>query len=83
LYEALLGWRYLYRGKRSPVVLWGLLGSLVVTAIGAAMFLMSGKPSPTGVAILTLGALAAISFGLLRLFSVFTTVSVASPSCSR
>jgi len=77
LYEAILGWRYLYRGKRSPVVFWGLIASLVVTAIGAAMFLAPGKPSPSGVAILSFGALAAIAFGLLRLFSVFTTVSVA------
>ena len=77
MYEAILGWRYLYRGKRSPFVFAGLVGSLVVTAIGAAMFLGTGKPSPTGVAILTFGALAAITFGLLRLFSVFTTVSVA------
>ncbi len=77
MYEAILGWRYLYRGKRSPVVFWGLIASLVVTAIGAAMFLAPGKPSPSGVAILSFGALAAIAFGLLRLFSVFTTVSVA------
>jgi lipoprotein-releasing system permease protein len=77
VYEILLGWRYLYRGKRSPVVFWGLLASLMITIVGAAMFLAPGKPSPTGVAVLTFGALAAIGFGLLRLFSVFTTVSVA------
>jgi lipoprotein-releasing system permease protein len=77
LYEAMVGWRYLYRGKRSKMVLWGLIVSLAVTALGAAMFLAPGKPSPTGVFILTFGALAAITFGLLRLFSVFTTVSVA------
>jgi lipoprotein-releasing system permease protein len=76
LYEALVGWRYLYRGKRSKVVLWGLLISLLVTALGAALFLAPGRPSPTGVAILAFGALASIAFGLLRLFSVFTTVSV-------
>ncbi len=77
MYEALVGWRYLYRGKRSKAVFWGLIVSLLVTAIGAAMFMVPGRPSPTGVFVLTFGALAAISFGLLRLFSVFTTVSVA------
>ena len=77
MYELLVGWRYLYRGKRSLAVMACLIGSLVITAIGAAMFLAPGKPSPTGVFILTFGALAAITFTLLRLFSVFTTVSVA------
>jgi lipoprotein-releasing system permease protein len=77
LYEAILGWRYLYRGKRSRPVFFGLVVSALVTLLGAAMFLGPDKPSPTGVAVLTFGALAFIAFGLLRLFSVFTTVSVA------
>jgi lipoprotein-releasing system permease protein len=77
LYEARVGWRYLYRGKASPAIVIGLIVSLVITGVGAAMFLVPGKPSPTGVFVLSFGALAAITFALLRLFSVFTTVSVA------
>lgn len=75
-YELLIGWRYLYRGKRSRVVVTGLLASLVVGAIGAWMFVGRGKPSPVGVFVLTAGTLGTIVFTLLYLFSVFTTVSI-------
>jgi lipoprotein-releasing system permease protein len=76
MWELLVGWRYLYRGHRSPVVMMGLLLSLLTAGLGAALFLVPAKPSPPGVLILTLGAVGLITFALLRLFSVFTAVSV-------
>jgi lipoprotein-releasing system permease protein len=76
MWEALVGWRYLYRGKRSPLVMSGFFLSLAVAALGAALFLAPQRPSPTGVFVLTFGAIGVITFGLLRLFSVFTAVSV-------
>jgi lipoprotein-releasing system permease protein len=75
-YETLIGWRYLYRGRPSLVVLIGLATSLLFAGVGAALFLGSGHASPVGVVLLACGAIAAAIFGLLCLFSVFTTVSV-------
>jgi lipoprotein-releasing system permease protein len=75
-YESLIGWRYLYRQKRDPVAVIGFIASLVLAAFGAFLFLRTGKPSPVGVFLLAAGAIAGAFFGLLCLFSVFTTVSV-------
>ncbi|MFH0899124.1 MAG: ABC transporter permease [Pseudomonadota bacterium] len=75
-YESLIGWRFLYRGRSSPVVTIGLV-LCIVGAVGAgAWFFLGGRPSPVGVAILVAGALGSITFGLLMLFRVFSTVSV-------
>jgi lipoprotein-releasing system permease protein len=75
-YETLIGWRYLYRGRPSLVPALGLALSLIQAGVGAALFLGSGHASPVGVILLATGALQAAFFGLLCLFSVFTTVSV-------
>lgn len=75
-YETLIGWRYLYRGRRSPGILLGLAVSIAVGGIGAWMFLSSGRPSPLGVAVFAIGALGTVVTSLLTLFSVFSTVSL-------
>jgi lipoprotein-releasing system permease protein len=74
-YELVIGLRYLYTGRPSRTL--PLVVAATLTAVSIALVLGSGKPSPWGVAGMTVGALATISLGLLRIFSVFTTVSVA------
>jgi lipoprotein-releasing system permease protein len=75
-YESLIGWRYLYRGRRSLSVILGLALSMLLALGGATWFLTTGQPSAVGVAILMLGTTSTLFFALLCLFSVFTTVSV-------
>ncbi|MSP17356.1 MAG: ABC transporter permease [Myxococcales bacterium] len=75
-WELFVGWRYLYRGKRSRRVLVGLAASLAVLAAGVAWTYGLGQPSPVGVLVLTAGAIGAVVSSLLCLLTVFTTVSV-------
>jgi hypothetical protein len=75
-YELRIGWRYLYRGTGARKHVLGLVGSLVVAAVGAALFFASGGSSGIGVIALAAGMFASVLFGLLYVFSVFTTVSV-------
>src|SRR5690348_91693 len=51
-------------------------GSLAVTAAGLIWVLTSGGSSPYGVLTLVLGMISTAVFGLLSVFSVFTSVSV-------
>ena len=75
-YEWGIGWRYLYRGAGSRRSAIGFLVSLIATAVAAGAFLYSGAES--GVALMGLagGMIATVSFALLYVFSVFTTVAV-------
>jgi lipoprotein-releasing system permease protein len=75
-YEAQIGWRYLYRGSRSRRSAFGFLASAALAGLGAYLFFAQGDASGLTVAALVGGALAAIVFALLHVFSVFTTVSV-------
>lgn len=75
-YELRIGLRYLYGGKRDPLMLWCAAGSLVVTLAGVIAVLTSGGSSPYGVLTLVLGMISTAVFGLLSVFSVFTSVSV-------
>jgi lipoprotein-releasing system permease protein len=75
-YELRIGWRYLYGGKRDRLMLLCAGGSLLVTLAGLVWVLTSGGSSPYGVLTLVLGMLSTAVFGLLSLFSVFTSVSV-------
>jgi lipoprotein-releasing system permease protein len=73
-YEWLIGWRYLHQRRRSKIVLGGLALSTILTIVHFGAYLMSPK---TVFAFLAIGlVLAAMTFLLLRLFSVFTTVSI-------
>ncbi|HEX5061432.1 MAG TPA: ABC transporter permease, partial [Kofleriaceae bacterium] len=75
-YEIRIGWRYLYGGKRDKLMLLCAGVSLLVTLGGLAWVLTSGGTSPYGVLTLVLGMISTAVFGLLSLFTVFTSVSV-------
>jgi lipoprotein-releasing system permease protein len=75
-YELRIGWRYLYRGTGARKHVLGLVVSLVVAAFGAVLFFTSGGSSGLGVIALGAGMFSSVLFGLLYVFSVFTTVSV-------
>lgn len=79
-FERFVGVRYLRRGRTSRAVRAGLWLSVLVTAAGLAMFLLArGGQSrgfeTAGVVTTLAGGLALEVFVLLRMLSVFTTVS--------
>jgi lipoprotein-releasing system permease protein len=74
-YEFKTGWRYLYGGKHDPVMMAFAGGSLVVSLIGLAILLMSAG-STIGVLMFVIGLVCTAVFGLMSVFSVFTSVSV-------
>jgi lipoprotein-releasing system permease protein len=77
--ERFVGLRYLHRSRRPRGVLAMLLVSAVVTAVGLVVFFLSRGGSRVaetiGVITVLLGALGVTVAFLLRVFSVFTTVS--------
>jgi lipoprotein-releasing system permease protein len=75
-YERRIGWRYLYRGTGARKHALGLVVSLLVAVAGGAMFLTSAGSSGLAIIALAAGMFSAVVFGLLYVFSVFTTVSV-------
>jgi lipoprotein-releasing system permease protein len=74
-YEIKIGWRYLYGGKRDHLMLWLSGGSLVVSLVGLVIILATSGGS-AGVAMFVLGMIAMAVFGLMAVFSVFTSVSI-------
>jgi lipoprotein-releasing system permease protein len=77
--ERLVGFRYLHRGRRSRWATIGLVGGLALVIVGFVTFGVAHHHSRVAetagvVGILAGGLLAVVSF-LLRVFSVFTTVS--------
>ena|GEM_PF-18531 len=74
-YERGIGWRYLYGGKRDPMMLAFAGGSAVITLAGLAILLLASG-STIGVLMFVLGLISTAVFLLLSLFSVFTSVSV-------
>ena len=70
-----IGWRYLYSGQRDHAMIVGAGVSVVVGLIGLVLML-AGIGGPVGVFALVLGMISASVFGLLAVFSVFTSVSV-------
>jgi lipoprotein-releasing system permease protein len=75
-YEVRIGWRYLYRGAGARKHAIGLFASLLLAALGSALFFTSSGSSGLGVIALAAGMFGAVLFALLYVFSVFTTVSV-------
>jgi lipoprotein-releasing system permease protein len=75
-YELRIGWRYLYGGKRDRLMLSCAGASVLVTLAGLIWVLTSSGTSPYGVLTLVLGLISTAVFGLLSLFTVFTSVSV-------
>jgi len=77
--ERLVGFRYLHRGRRSPWASIGLAAGLAMVAVGFVMFALAhnrarGVETVAVTCIMSGGLLAVVCF-LLRVFSVFTTVS--------
>jgi len=80
LFERFIGLRYLHRSRKSWTAVVGFSVSLAVAAAGVAVFLVTRAHhargwETLGVIATLAGALAAVLFMLLGLFSVFTTVS--------
>src|SRR5688572_3151345 len=75
MYEAKIGWRYLYGGKtvRPLLVLAG--GSLAIALAGLVTLVAAGS-NAVGLVLFVAGLLATAVFTLLSLFTVFITVSV-------
>ncbi|MBA2540129.1 MAG: ABC transporter permease [Deltaproteobacteria bacterium] len=74
-YEAKIGWRYLYGGKKDRLLLMMAVGAAIVSAAGLGILLMSSG-NPAGVLMFVLGLIATAVFVLLSLFTVFTSVSI-------
>jgi lipoprotein-releasing system permease protein len=78
-FERFVGVRYLIRGRGSPVARAGLLLTAATTAMGLGVLLLARDRSrgmeTVGVVLTLLGGLGLVLFALLRVFSVFTTVS--------
>jgi lipoprotein-releasing system permease protein len=74
-YEAKIGWRYLYGGKRDRLMVSMGGGSLVVTIAGLVTLLLS-EGHPVGVLMFVVGLISTAVFALLSMFSVFVSVSV-------
>ena len=75
-YETRIGWRYLYRGEGDRSHLVGLVCFALMTALGLALALISAGGSGWGIILTGVGMMGSVLFGLLWVFSVFTTVSV-------
>ncbi len=74
-YEGGIGWRYLYGGKKDPMMLALAGGSAAITLAGLGVLLLSSG-STIGVLMFVLGLISTAVFLLLSAFSVFTSVSV-------
>jgi len=80
--ERLVGFRYLHRGRQSRGASIGLAAGLALVAIGFAVFALAHQArvnsralETAGVSTILAGGLVAVVSFLLRVFSVFTTVS--------
>jgi lipoprotein-releasing system permease protein len=74
-YEAKIGWRYLYGGKRDRLMVSFAGGSLVVALAGLVTLLLADG-NPIGILMFVLGLVSAAVFGLLSMFTVFVSVSI-------
>lgn len=75
-FELRVGWRYLYGHQRDRVMSRSALLALAFTALAGLVLLFSSGENPLAVIAVVLGLIATSVFGLLALFSVFTSVSV-------
>ena len=75
-YESRIGWRYLYRGELDHRHLIGLAIFVAMTALGLGLALATNGGSGWGIILTGLGMMGSVLFGLLYVFSVFSTVSV-------
>jgi lipoprotein-releasing system permease protein len=75
-FERRIARRYLYGGKRDRVMLAAAGASALITLGGALSLVFSHGASPYGVLTLIIGMISTAVFGLLSIFTVFTSVSV-------
>ncbi|MCX5747786.1 MAG: ABC transporter permease [Proteobacteria bacterium] len=75
-WERMVGWRYLYGGKRDRLLLRLALGALVVTGLGLGALVVTDGTNAIAVAVVIVGILATATLALLAMFSVFVSVSV-------
>jgi lipoprotein-releasing system permease protein len=75
-FELRVGWRYLYGGSRSRQMGLCAAASLAVTATSGVALLFSSGTNPLAVIAVVVGLVTTSVFGLLAMFSVFTSVSV-------
>ena len=75
LYEAKIGWRYLYGGTKDRRLL-GFAAVAGVISLGGLVILMSSSGNSLGVLMFVVGLIASAVCTLLSVFSVFTSVSV-------
>ena len=77
-YEKLIGWRYLYRQPWSNIQVFLILfmAFVGVTVLSALFWLQSGRPPTVTVLTFTIGLVGMIVVGVVRFFSIFTSVSV-------
>ncbi|RMH44617.1 MAG: ABC transporter permease [Deltaproteobacteria bacterium] len=73
-YEYQIGWRYLNRGTRSRATAVGAAVSFAVM-VAACGYFFAVEPSGWAIVGIAVGGLAATTFGLLHVLSVFTTVA--------
>ncbi len=74
-FEIRVGWRYLYGGQRDRKMLLCALLALAFTALAVGALALSSGANPLAVIAVVLGLITTSVFGLLALFSVFTSVS--------
>jgi lipoprotein-releasing system permease protein len=75
-YEVRIGWRYLYGGKRDRLMLTCAAAFGLLTLICFAVLLSSSGSHPVAAVMLLVGMISTAIFGLLAVFTVFTSVSV-------
>jgi lipoprotein-releasing system permease protein len=79
MFELFSAWKYLYNPRELPLVKKLLMLSIAVSVIGLLMFIFSHTNLQFwGVIIFSIGSLFTLILLLLRVFSVFTTISIAS-----
>ena len=72
----MIGWRYLYAGKRDKLMQVLALVALAGVALGIVVLTMSGGANPIGVVTLVFSLIATCVCLLFSIFSVITSVSV-------
>lgn len=75
-YEFRIGWRYLYGGRRDRLMLTCAAVSALIMIACFALLVSSPGPHPIGAVVLLISMVATAIFGLLSVFTVFTSVSV-------
>ncbi len=77
-YESSIGWRYVYKKAKARGTVFALFWLTLVGTGVLSLFLwvLTKQPTPVLIVAFVAAAVATVVFGLLSVFSVFTTVSV-------